>query len=91
MGQLIVNVAAILGIFLYFALGFCYFNEWLDLFKLDAGMTKQQRQISVIVLLVGTLLWPVLVPFAYLELLKSQKKRAMIEIMFNQPNPKSLN
>jgi uncharacterized membrane protein YdjX (TVP38/TMEM64 family) len=90
MGQLIVNVAATLGSLLYFVLGFCYFNEWLDLFQIDASMTKQQRQISVIVLIVGTLLWPVLVPFAYLELLKSQKKRARIEIMFNQPNPKSL-
>jgi len=89
MWQLLVNTMEILGMIVYITLGFCYFKEWLDLFQIDSTMTKQQRQISVIVLFLGTLLWPLIVPFAYLELLKSQKKKSMIEIIFDQPNSSS--
>ncbi len=37
-------------------------------------MTREQRRFSVIILVFATLLWPITVPFSYLELLKSQQK-----------------
>jgi hypothetical protein len=44
-------------------------------------MTSEQRILSSIILVLGTVFWPVVVPFAYLELLKSnQKKKQSLDL-----------
>ena len=49
-----------------------YFTSWLKLFHKNATMTSNQRFASLIVLIISTILWPLVVPIAYLELLKQK-------------------
>ncbi|MGD1872299.1 MAG: hypothetical protein ACFB02_04545 [Mastigocoleus sp.] len=44
----------------------------------DEGMDSEQKIISNIVLVVGSILWPIVLPFAYLEILKFHKKNKEI-------------
>jgi len=63
-----------LGIIYYLFIACILFFRWLDFFVKDSGMTREQRRFSVIILVSATLLWPITVPFSYLELLKYQQK-----------------
>jgi hypothetical protein len=50
------------------------FTNWYRLYRQSAGMSLNQRQISRIVIMVATLLWPIVLPMSYLELLKKVKR-----------------
>ncbi|WP_339381583.1 hypothetical protein [Brasilonema bromeliae] len=64
----------------------CFFNQWLVFFLADEDMDSQQRFYSTIALVIATILWPIIVPFAYLELLKFQKKhKDIIDLLINVP------
>jgi uncharacterized protein with PQ loop repeat len=67
-----------LGIIAYLVMAFSFFTQWLEFFNQDIAMTSEQRFFSMIILVIGTTLWPIVVPFAYLELLKAQKKKRII-------------
>jgi hypothetical protein len=63
-----------LGTSVYLAFAWCLFSQWLFFFMSDTEMSREQRSLSGILLVVSTILWPIIVPFAYLELLKFHRK-----------------
>jgi hypothetical protein len=64
----------------------CLFNQWVVFFIADEDMDSDQRFYSTIVLVVATILWPIIVPLAYLELLKFHKKhKNLIDLLINVP------
>lgn len=67
-----------LGIIVYLIMACCFFNEWLEFFLADEDMDSEQRLFSIVILVIATILWPIVVPFAYLELLKLHKKHKNI-------------
>ncbi|KAM3093262.1 hypothetical protein ACKFKG_19840 [Phormidesmis sp. 146-35] len=62
-----------LGVF-YLGMMPILFIGWLGFFRQDADMSKEEKQVSLIVLTIATLLWPIVLPFAYLELLGKFKR-----------------
>ncbi|MEC4815523.1 MAG: hypothetical protein SAK29_19940 [Scytonema sp. PMC 1069.18] len=66
------------AIAIYFLMAYCFFNEWLYFFLADDEMTSEQRFLSSIILIAATIIWPIVVPLAYLELLKFHKKHKSI-------------
>jgi hypothetical protein len=86
MVQLFLVNLAIIG---YIAIAWCLFCEWLNFFLADVDMTSHQRFYSGIVLILGTLLWPLVIPFAYLELLKFQKKNKEIFDLIRSLSPRN--
>ena len=59
----------------YLLMASCFFYSWLKLFKKDTSLSSNERLLSRIVLLIATILWPVVVPIAYLELLKQKNDK----------------
>jgi uncharacterized membrane protein YozB (DUF420 family) len=59
-----------------------FFIEWLDYLLGDEEMNQEMRRFSSFVLIIATILWPIVVPLAYLEVLKFQKKhKVVIELL----------
>lgn len=78
---LIVNLAIIV----YLIMACCFFNEWLVFFLADEEMDSDVRLFSIVILVIATILWPIVVPFAYLELLKFHKKhKNVIDFIIHQ-------
>ncbi|MBF2065054.1 MAG: hypothetical protein IGS39_11625 [Calothrix sp. C42_A2020_038] len=74
---------------LYVLLGGLFFTRWLDFFLEDQEMSVQMRWLSMLILLIATILWPITVPFAYLELLNFHKKnKQLINLLINLSNAK---
>lgn len=52
-------------------------------------MDSSQRYFSMVILLVATIFWPLIVPLAYLELLKFHKKhKQIIDLLISLSDPK---
>ena len=49
-----------------------YFTSWLKLFRKDPDSSSNKRFLSIVVLAISTILWPIIVPIAYLELLQAK-------------------
>ena len=49
-----------------------YFTSWLKLFNNDTTITSNERLVSMVILVMSTILWPLIVPIAYLELLNKK-------------------
>ncbi|MEO0935129.1 MAG: hypothetical protein AAFY21_15705, partial [Cyanobacteria bacterium J06641_2] len=50
----------------------------------DKEMNSTQRYFSMLILILGTILWPLIVPLAYLELLKFHRKhKQVIDLLIN--------
>lgn len=49
-----------------------YFNSWLELFRKDTDLSSKERLVSMVILVISTILWPIIVPIAYLELLRQK-------------------
>lgn len=47
---------------------------WLKFFKQDTSLSSEDRLLSMVILVIATILWPVVVPIAYLELLQEKIK-----------------
>lgn len=58
----------------YLLIGHCFFTSWLEFFHLDTTLSSKERRLSVMILVVAAIAWPIVVPLAYLELLRSSKK-----------------
>lgn len=56
----------------YIVMAPCFFTRWLEFFMQDTSMSSADRRLSIIILIVGTICWPIVVPIAYLELLKKK-------------------
>lgn len=63
-----------LGIIVYLAFAWALSSQWLFFLMSDEDMSREQRYLSGIILVLITILWPIIVPFAYLELLKFHRK-----------------
>ncbi|MGB6296255.1 MAG: hypothetical protein WBF90_08720 [Rivularia sp. (in: cyanobacteria)] len=86
---MIQSVIANLAIVFYLTMACCFFIQWLGFFIDDKEMNSTQRYFSTIILILGTILWPVIVPFAYLELLKFHKKhKQVIDLLISLSDPK---
>ena len=51
-----------------------YFSSWLKLFNKDTTITSNERVVCRVILVMSTILWPLIVPIAYLELLNKKNK-----------------
>ena len=59
----------------YLLIGGFFFNLWLSFFLQErAFLSPEQKRPSWIVLIVATILWPIVVPISYIELVKKNKK-----------------
>lgn len=63
-----------LVIIVYLAITYRIFSEWLFFSLNDQEMSQKQRYLSMIILVLITIFWPIVIPFAYLELLKFHRK-----------------
>lgn len=60
------------------------FLTWLGLFQEDTELTKREKQLSMGVIAIATLLWPIVIPFAYLELLGKFQKSARTNLLYKK-------
>ncbi|MGB3650328.1 MAG: hypothetical protein WBA41_03840 [Rivularia sp. (in: cyanobacteria)] len=73
-----------LAILFYLIMACCFFMHWLDFFIADTEMNLAQRYFSMVILVMATILWPLIVPLSYLELLKFHKKhKQVINLLIN--------
>lgn len=70
MSMLIVGLITI-----YTLIGVSLFNCWYNAFRRDRSMNDEDLRISKLVLVIATLVWPLVVPFSYLELMQTQSKK----------------
>jgi hypothetical protein len=77
-------------ILIFYILLACFFlREWLGFFLDDKEMTPKMRWLCGVILAIATILWPIVVPFAYLELLKfHQKNKEVINLLLELSNAK---
>ncbi|MBW4670515.1 MAG: hypothetical protein KME60_24630 [Cyanomargarita calcarea GSE-NOS-MK-12-04C] len=76
-----------LAVIAYFGIACCFFYKWLDFFIEDEEMTSTQRSFSTVILIVASILWVIIVPFAYLELLNFHKKhKGIIDFLIDMSN-----
>ncbi len=79
-------------IIFYLAIAFFLCRKWLVFFQQDEEMSSSERSYSGVILLIGTIFWPIIVPFAYLELLNFHiKYRKEIHLLQNQASPSTIN
>lgn len=75
------------GIIFYIVTGYFLFKKWLSFFMQDEEMSSQERLFSGVVLIIATIFWPIVTPFAYLELLNFHlKHRKEIQSLRNKPD-----
>ena len=78
-----------LAIVFYLVMACCFFIQWLGFFIDDKEMNSAQRYFSIVVLVVATILWPFIVPLAYLELLNFHRKhKPVIDLLINVSDSK---
>lgn len=68
------------------------FISWLEFFNCDRdNLTRQEQQISVIMIAIASGLWVIALPFAYLELLDKFKRSSRAAQLYQQmlETPKS--
>jgi hypothetical protein len=76
-----------LAVIAYFGIACCFFYKWLDFFIQDEEMNSAERSFSTVILIVGSMLWVIIVPFAYLELLSFHKKhKGIIDFLIDMSN-----
>ncbi|GAX34130.1 hypothetical protein [Nodularia sp. NIES-3585] len=87
-GRIMLNLFIIsLAILFYLVLAYCFCKEWLYFLQADKDMTPEQQVLSYVILVIAIIFWPLVVPFAYLELLKSYKKyKSTVELLTNIPD-----
>jgi hypothetical protein len=66
------KVLIIIAVLFYFIIAQRLFKVWLKFFYRDSSMSPGEKQLSWVVLIVGTLLWPIVLPNAYLSLLEKK-------------------
>ena len=49
------------------------FSQWLDFMQHDDSLSPNEKFSSWVILLIATILWPIVVPISYLELLDARK------------------
>jgi hypothetical protein len=59
-------------VFFYTVIAQRLFTIWLKFFQRDSNMSPGEKQLSWVVLIVGTVLWPIVIPNAYLAILEKK-------------------
>jgi hypothetical protein len=73
-----------LAMLIYLVMAYRFFTEWLDFFLEDQEMNSEERYFFGIILVIASILWIIVVPLAYLELLKFHKKhKEIIDLLIN--------
>ncbi|MDJ0619124.1 MAG: hypothetical protein QNJ63_20685 [Calothrix sp. MO_192.B10] len=81
------NIFVYGAITVYSLMTVCFFKEWLFFLREDEESAGEQPVLQMLILTMASLLWPVIVPFAYLELLNFHKKhRELIDMLINISN-----
>ena len=57
----------------YLLITSCFFINWLKFFKRNRRLSPDEMFLSLVVLVISTILWPLVVPISSLEHLKAQK------------------
>ncbi len=72
------------AITVYLLMMVCFFQKWLFFLKSDEESKLEQPIFNGVFLILASILWPLIVPFAYLELLNfHQKHREVIDMLIN--------
>ena len=50
------------------------FVNWFRLFREDLDLSKSEKHLSIVVIAIATLFWPIVIPFAYLELMEKLQR-----------------
>ena len=66
------NFLLITVITFYLLIARSFFNTWLAVFNQDPILSPEERFL-VAILIVSTVLWPIIVPIAYLELISKNQ------------------
>jgi hypothetical protein len=75
------------AIAVYVVMTICFFKEWLFFLQEDEESNLKQPVLQMVILVMASILWPVIVPFAYLELLNFHKKhREAIDMLIEMSN-----
>lgn len=69
------NINPVFGL-IYLVSAAYFFKIWYSYFQQDSSLTEQDRLLSLGILLVATIFWPVVVPISYLELLNTNRLQA---------------
>lgn len=59
-------------VFFYTVIAQRLFTIWLKFFQRDSNMSPREKQLSWVVLIAGTVLWPIVIPNAYLAILEKK-------------------
>ncbi|MFE1748038.1 hypothetical protein [Coleofasciculus sp. H7-2] len=59
---------------IYLLIATTLFTIWLEFFKRDRSWNTEERFSSFITLVVATVFWPLVLPIAYIEVLKTKEK-----------------
>ncbi|MBD1832435.1 hypothetical protein H6F61_06940 [Cyanobacteria bacterium FACHB-472] len=59
---------------IYLLIATTLFTIWLDFFKRDRTWKTQERLPGFVTLVVATIFWPLVLPIAYIEILKSKSQ-----------------
>lgn len=57
----------------YLLMAVPFLSIWLNAFRRDTSLSARERQLSLVVLAIATVFWPVVVPLSYLELLQTKR------------------
>ncbi len=58
----------------YLLIARSFFTTWLAVFQKDTQLNSEEKFLVVVILIISTVLWPVVLPLAYLELLRKNSK-----------------
>ena len=61
-----------------------FFMNWLKFFKRSPKLSPEEMYLSMVILLIATILWPIVVPISSVELLKAGKLQlnSMTSVVF---------
>ncbi|GET42906.1 hypothetical protein [Microseira wollei] len=58
----------------YLLIARAFFTTWLSVFQQDTQLTSEEKFLAIVILILSTVLWPFVLPLAYLELLRKNSK-----------------
>ncbi len=78
------NIFIYSAITVYLLMIVCFFRKWLFFLQSDEHSKLEQPIFNGFFLILASILWPLIVPFAYLELLNfHQKHQEVIDMLIN--------
>ncbi len=66
------RVFIVILVLVYLLIAQRFFRLWFKLFQQDSSMSLEEKRFSKIVLVIGTVFWPIVVPISYWILLEKK-------------------